>query len=155
MLAPSTRQSLLVLLLLSAAAIIGAWTFESLGYTPCALCLLQRKPYYAAIAIAVLALLFTRGNARLERHVLVVLGCLMLLGAGLGAYHAGVEWKWWPGPASCSGTGFTGVLPDLGNPVVMCDQAAIRILGLSLAGWNVVISVFLAAIAFRGARRKP
>jgi disulfide bond formation protein DsbB len=143
------------LLLTSSAAIIGAWIFASLGYTPCALCLLQRKPHYAVIAITLLTILFSRGNNRLERHVLFVIGLLMLLGAGLGAYHAGVEWKWWPGPASCSGAGFTGVLPDLNNPVVMCDKAAIRIFGLSLAGWNVVISVFLAAIAFRGARRKP
>jgi disulfide bond formation protein DsbB len=70
-----------------------------------------------------------------------------------GIFHSGVEWKWWAGPTACTGSGglSTG-LPDLSSPVVMCDQPAIRILGLSLAGWNAVISLGLALVALAGAR---
>jgi disulfide bond formation protein DsbB len=71
--------------------------------------------------------------------------------AVFGAYHAGVEWKFWPGPDTCGGS-LSGILPDLSKPVVACDAAAIRILGLSLAGWNAVISLAMAAVALVGAR---
>jgi disulfide bond formation protein DsbB len=71
-----------------------------------------------------------------------------------GIYHSGVEWKWWPGPATCTAqAGFTGGLPDLSKPAVLCDTPAIRIFGLSLAGWNAVISLGLALVAFAGWRR--
>ena len=77
-----------------------------------------------------------------------------------GAYHAGVEWGFWPGPTEC-----TGALPRAATvedflkqlqtvKVVRCDSAALRILGLSLAGWNAVISVGLAALAVFGLRAK-
>jgi disulfide bond formation protein DsbB len=87
------------------------------------------------------------------------LGCLvvaMLVGAALGAYHAGVEWKWWEGPRDCSGE--LGALTTGGSlldaiattSVVRCDQAAWRLLGLSLAGYNVLISLALSAVAAWG-----
>jgi disulfide bond formation protein DsbB len=73
-----------------------------------------------------------------------------------GAYHAGVEWKWWPGPTTCAGEiGGGSVLPDLTNdPVIGCEEAALRILGLSLAGWNALISAGLALVAISGALRR-
>jgi len=77
----------------------------------------------------------------------------MLWNAGLGVYHSGIEWHWWPGPQDCSGTGpnLTGggsLLEQMQNTrVVRCDEAAWRFLGLSLAGYNVLISLALAAIA--------
>jgi len=76
--------------------------------------------------------------------------------AGVGVYHAGVEQHWWQGPQACSGgAGLTGTLPDLSNlRVIRCDQAALRILGLSLAGWNALISLLIAGIALAAARRK-
>jgi disulfide bond formation protein DsbB len=86
----------------------------------------------------------------------------MLVSAALGAYHTGVEWRWWPGPTECSGpmTDFTTSGPLLSQlqsiHVVRCDEAAWRFLGLSLAGYNVLISLALAAIAALGLmRREP
>jgi disulfide bond formation protein DsbB len=78
----------------------------------------------------------------------------MLASAVFGAYHAGVEWKWWPGPDTCTGGSALGGLPDLTKPIVMCDEAAIRIFGLSLAGWNAVISAALTAVALLGTQRQ-
>lgn len=145
-------RGLLVILAVAFATIAGAWVFEAAGYAPCELCLLQRWAYYAAIPLAVLFLLLPRG---LARYGLWLLGVLWLGSMVFGAYHAGVEWKWWPGPDTCTGTGaLSGGLPDLSRPVIMCDQAAIRILGLSLAGWNAVISLALAATAFLSQRHQ-
>ena len=81
----------------------------------------------------------------------------MLWNAGLGAYHSGVEWQWWEGPKDCSGPvsnfGPAGGLADLiqNTRVIRCDEAAWRFLGLSLAGYNVLISLALAGIAAWGA----
>jgi disulfide bond formation protein DsbB len=139
-----------------AAAIVGAWIFQfGFGLKPCPLCLEQRYAYYFAIPLAVMVLLGDQVGAK--RKVLIVallaIAAGMLWNSGLGVYHAGIEWKWWPGPQECSGT-----LGDLrsGGPlvnqiqnmsVVRCDEAAWRFLGLSLAGYNVLISLTLAVIA--------
>ena len=83
---------------------------------------------------------------------LYVLAVMWLANAVFGAWHAGIEWKWWAGPTACTGTGQLSALPDLSKPAAMCDQASLRILGLSLAGWNALISLGLALVALRGAR---
>lgn len=144
---------------LGIAAILCVYYFQYvLKYQPCPLCLEQRTPYYVVIPLAVLLGL---AAPRLPRSMmmvgLVLAGLVMLVGAGLGVYHAGVEWQFWPGPTDCSGSFSAGSAADLlreaaTTPVVRCDQAAIRILGLSLAGWNVVAALVMAAIAFVGAR---
>jgi len=77
----------------------------------------------------------------------------MLASCIFGIYHAGVEWKFWQGPTSCTGGGaFTSALPDLSKPEAMCDQPAIRILGISLAGYNALISGFVAWMSLSKAR---
>jgi disulfide bond formation protein DsbB len=143
-----------------AATILGAWFFQLvLGLQPCPLCLEQRIPYYVAIPLAaVVAALALRGAPRAALvGGLVVVALVMLWGAGLGAYHAGVEWRWWPGPQDCSGP-----LNNLGSArdllkqiqsvsVVRCDEAAWRFLGLSLAGYNVLIALAMAVVATWGA----
>ena len=145
-----------------AATILGAWWFQyGLGLQPCPLCLEQRVPYYLAVPLAVLvALGAARGLARrLLIGGLLVIVLLLLWGAGLGVYHAGVEWKWWAGPQDCAGAGFTGgaagnLLERMQTArVVRCDEAAWRLFGLSLAGYNVLISLALALIALAGLRR--
>ena len=89
---------------------------------------------------------------------LFAIAAAMLWNAALGVYHSGVEWRFWPGPQDCSGTvpNFStgGSLIDQMNKakVVRCDEAAWRFLGLSLAGYNVLISLGIAAIALWGAR---
>ncbi|MBN8920793.1 MAG: disulfide bond formation protein B, partial [Rhizobiales bacterium] len=88
---------------------------------------------------------------------LAVLALVMLWGAGLGVFHSGVEWRWWPGPQDCSGAGFSAgaggsLLEQMRTArVVRCDEAAWRFLGLSLAGYNAIIAFALSAIAAWGA----
>ena len=149
----------------SSATIVGAWYFEFvLRLPPCPLCLEERLPYHIVIPLSLL--LAIAAIVRAPR-ALIVVGFLaiiaaMLISAALGAYHAGVEWRWWPGPTDCSGpmTDFTTNGPLLKQlqsiHVVRCDEAAWRFLGLSLAGYNVLISLALAAIAALGLmRREP
>lgn len=131
--------------------IAGAWIFEYFGYAPCELCLKQRWAYYAGIPLAAGFGLASGSRPQVARAGLVLLGLLWIASTVFGIYHSGVEWKWWPGPSACTGS-LTSVLPDLTKMVVMCDEAAIRIFGLSLAGWNAVISAGLAFVAFAGAR---
>jgi disulfide bond formation protein DsbB len=149
------RRAALLILAVALATIVGAWIFEYLGYAPCELCLWQRWSYYAAIPIALLVALAAPGRPELARAALGLLAVLWLGSMVFGIYHAGVEWKWWLGPSTCgSQAGFSGGIPDLSAPVILCDTAAIRILGLSLAGWNAVISLGLALVAVAGLRRQ-
>ncbi len=155
-----TTAAAIVLFAVSTATILGAWAFEILGgYAPCPLCLTERWPYYAVVALGFVLVVAATASAheRWIRAGLGICGAIMLASAALGGYHAGVEWGWWPGPQTCAGGGgFSGggVLPDLDNArVVACDEAAWRLFGLSFAGYNAVISLCLAIVAFRGAIR--
>lgn len=148
-----------LLLLVSAATIAGAWIFQSLGYAPCELCLKERWPYYLALPIAVVTLLAARRGAHpAARAGFALLALIFLFSAGFGAFHAGVEWGFWPGPSECTGSmarahSTADFLQQLQSvKVVRCDAVAIRILGLSLAGWNAVISLALTATAALGVR---
>ena len=142
------------------ATILGAYFFQYvLGYRPCPLCLEQRYAYYVAIPLAALVLLGTSvGSSRkVMTLAFAAIAVAMMWNAGLGAYHSGVEWQWWEGPKDCSGPvtnfGPAGSLIDTiqSTRVIRCDEAAWRFLGLSLAGYNVLISLLLAAIAAWGA----
>ena len=149
----STMQAALVIFGVALATIAGAWMFEYVGYAPCELCLKQRWTYYVAIPLALAVVAISRGNAKLARSGLALLAAIWAASALFGFYHSGVEWKWWPGPDTCTGTGaVSDGLPNLGSSVVMCDVPAIRIFGLSLAGWNTIISLALAFVALRGLR---
>ena len=146
----------LAIALIGAATILGAWFFQyGLGLKPCPLCLEQRYAYYFAIPLAVMVALGDQVGAS-RKVLLAALAAIalgMLWNAGLGVYHSGVEWKWWAGPQECSGAleglGSAGGLANKLESfnVVRCDDAAWRVLGLSLAGYNALISVALAAIA--------
>ena len=145
------RRAALLIFAAALATIIGAWIFEYFGYAPCELCLMQRWAYYAGIPLALVVALLAPVNAGAARAGLVLLAVLWLGSMAFGIYHSGVEWKWWLGPSTCGNqSGFSGGLPDLSAPVILCDTAAIRILGLSLAGWNAVISLGLALVALAG-----
>jgi disulfide bond formation protein DsbB len=154
-----TRQAVILLFLLTAGTIAGAWGFQVLGgYLPCPLCLKQRGIYYAAVpllAVLLWLILAYPDKARIVRRGLLVVALIMLASAFLGAYHAGVEWKWWPGPDACAfGAGLSGGLPDFNAAkVVSCSEAPWRFLGLSFAGWNVVVSLVATGLALWGARR--
>src|SRR5712691_9394383 len=145
----------IVIAIVGAAAILGAFFFQYvLGLQPCPLCLEQRIAYYVAIPLAlVVAFAAWRGAPRtLLIAGLVLIALAMLVNAGLGVYHSGIEWKLWPGPADCSGPvtnlgRASDLMKQLQNvQIVRCDDAAWRFLGLSLAGYNVLISLALAGI---------
>jgi disulfide bond formation protein DsbB len=146
---------------LTSAAILIALAFEHLGgYIPCALCLEQRTAYYWAIPLLAVALLFNARTAApfLIRAAIAIACLLMAYNAGLGVYHAGFEWGFWAGPADCavvaggnavSGGDLLATIDSVKPP--SCDQAALRVLGLSFAGWNAVVSLVAAVLAGRAA----
>jgi disulfide bond formation protein DsbB len=149
----------LIIAIVGAATIAGAWFFELvLKLRPCPLCLEQRVPYYIGIPLALVVVLaaWRKAPRALVIGGLIALAVLMLWGTYLAVFHAGVEWKLWAGPAECSGAATFGPAGGLLNRlqdvvVVRCDEAAWRFLGLSLASYNAVISVALAAVALLGA----
>ncbi|MBB6488393.1 disulfide bond formation protein B [Rhizobium lusitanum] len=132
------------------------------GYIPCALCLEQRQPYYYGIPVAIVAALSAIAGlpSWITRGLLIIAGLMMVVGGGIGVYHAGVEWHFWEGPTTCSTTA-SSMTQNAGNLLSelstikgpSCTEAALRVLGLSMAGWNVIASVILAAIAFVGAKK--
>lgn len=138
--------------------ILAAHGFEHLGgYAPCPLCLQERYAYYFAVPAAVIAFLAAKANGiGFARLVLALIAIGFLINAGLGVYHAGAEWKFWPGPDTCGG-GFDlewseGGIQD--TPVIRCDEASWRLFGLSFAGWNAVLSLALAGLAAYGVSRR-
>jgi disulfide bond formation protein DsbB len=147
-----------VVLVIAAATILAALAFEHLGgYAPCPLCLEERYAYYFAVPASALALFLARGHATgFARILLLLIALAFLANMAVGIYHSGVEWKWWAGPGECSGAfelqwGEGGIVD---TPIIRCDEASWRFLMLSFAGWNAVISAFLAAIAAWGAAQK-
>jgi disulfide bond formation protein DsbB len=152
----------IVAIAVSAAMLAAAHAFEAAGYAPCSLCLRQREVYWGAIGVGVagLGLMRVWRNPHLFRAVCLLLGASFLVGVGVAGYHAGVEWKLWPGPATCSlaGGAGSGSLEEAlrGRIVVVpCDEAAWRdpVTRLSMAGWNAIISFGLAAYSFIAAAR--
>jgi disulfide bond formation protein DsbB len=140
----------------SAALLAGAFAFQYIGgMAPCQLCLWQRWPHAAAVLIGVLALV-------LGGRLLPVLGALAALAsAGIGAFHVGVEQLWWEGLPSCTAGSISGIaVEDLLNPDVVvaapvrCDAIAWQLAGISMAGWNVILSVVLAVLWLMAARRR-
>jgi len=155
-----------MLTLVSAATIAAAWGFELIGgYVPCALCLQERIPYYVGIPIALLALIaaIIRSPGWIRRILLLAVAVVFIYGAWLGIYHAGAEWGFWPGPADCGAGGAapTTSAEDLlgqieGMHIVSCTEASWRFpagWGLSFAGWNAAVSLFLVVVALWGAIR--
>ena len=143
----------------AAATLAGAWFFQLvLDIRPCPLCLEQRYAYYLAVPLGALVAWAAARHA--PRGVLAaglaLLALAALANAWLGGYHAGVEWGFWQGPTECSGPvldlGKAGsLLENLDKvKVIRCDEVQWRLLGLSLAGYNVLISLAMAALAIWG-----
>jgi len=148
----------------AAVTLAGAWYMQLVwGLQPCELCLKQRWAYYAIVPLGLVIAVAARGGA--PRPLLLAgLGLIALAAlsnASLGVYHSGVEWQFWQGPTEC--TGPIGNLGSAGNllerldsvKVVRCDEVQFRFLGLSLAGYSVLISLVIAAIAGWGFTRAP
>ena len=133
--------------LASFGMMLGAWGFQYIGdMAPCELCLWQRWPHKIAIGLGVVMFF-------LPNRWIALLGSLVVLvGAGIAFYHAGVELKFWSGPDTCTGLpSLTGTLTvdDLfARPVVRCDDIPWSMFGISMAGWNGLVSIGLAALWF-------
>jgi disulfide bond formation protein DsbB len=154
--ANSAGMSASAIAVIAAATLMGAWYFQYfLDIVPCPMCLEQRYAYYFAIPFAALLAIaaFLRAPRGLLLAGLALLALATLGNAVFGAYHAGVEWGFWPGPTSCTGPLLN--LPKGGNlfdqldkvKVVPCDVVQWRFLGISLAGYNALISLAMTAIA--------
>ena len=115
------------------------------GLAPCELCIWQRWPHLAAIALGAGYLLTGR------RLFGALAAASLVVGSGIAAYHVGVEQQWWAGPGACSGPGLgemTGSqLLDItvADVIVRCDEVAWSMFGLSMAAWNGLLSVCIAA----------
>lgn len=135
--------------MLGVFAILAALAFQHIGgFIPCELCYQQRLPYYMGLPILVIII----GTWNVVPAPVRIVGTLIVAGlfawgTYLGAYHSGVEWGWWPGPTACTGNGAGVSFSDLSNinatRVVPCDEPQIRILGLSFAGLNAIVSVLI------------
>jgi disulfide bond formation protein DsbB len=156
---PSQAPRALAIMAASLAILAAVWILQGFGYEPCELCLAQRYAFYAAAPLAALtAVVASRSAQGLAKAGFALLALAFLANAALAGYHAGVEYHWWPGPTACTG-GLTGpvdvndLMKSLNSVrVVRCDEAQLRIAGLSLAGWNVIASAALAIYSALAAR---
>ncbi|MGE0153453.1 MAG: disulfide bond formation protein B [Reyranellaceae bacterium] len=140
----SPRHAALAPIAVSGGLLLGALAFQYLGgLAPCALCIDQRYAHGAALALAALGLA-VRG--RLGWTLVALAGAAMVVSAGIGVFHVGVEQKWWAGPTACSAANLSGLSPAeaarrlMETPVVRCDEIAWSLLGISMAGWNAIVS---------------
>lgn len=147
------RTGALAVLLGSAATLGGAFIFQyGVGLAPCVLCIWQRWPHAIAIMLTLTAVVIAGRSARTGAALLAGAGIALLAGAGIAAFHVGVEYGWWAGTAECGGTTGAITLDDLraqilAAPVVRCDEVAWSLFGISMAGYNFLISVALGGIA--------
>ncbi len=145
----SLRAARLLALLIPAALLAGAWGSQLIGHLyPCEMCHWQRWPHYAALVVALAAFALPD-----EAKGLTLLAAVLIAGSGaIGVYHAGVEWGWWHGVTACTQTAaVTGATAEerlaalLRAPMIRCDVAQWRLAGVSLAGWNALVSLVGAA----------
>ena len=163
------RTALMMAIAVSGSLLAGAHIFEALGYEPCALCLDQREAHWTALAIAVAGLaanqVFSAG--RLAAAAVGTAALVYGFSSLLAGFHTGVEFGFWPGPASCSGSGTINNISDLSagfdpsTPRTSCDVVGWRFLGISMAGYNMLFSAGLFALtliagghSLRAARRE-
>ncbi len=139
------------MLFVAFAVICAALGFEVIGgYVPCPLCLQQRYAYYAGVPLLFLALVLLSADERQwAAFIFLAVSLFFLANAGFGIYQAGAEWKLWAGPTTCAtaqpiATSAGDLFKNLGETsVIRCDEAAWRFLGLSFAGWNVLVSLLI------------
>jgi len=164
--APILDRWRLAALVISALMLATAHGFQTFGgYQPCTLCLRQREVYWVAGALALAFMILVRvpGGARFRQLSCLTLGLVFLVGMGIAIYHAGAEWKFWPGPSTCSSAGGSGGVSAAAMQALIngakirppaCDQASWVFAGLSMAGWNALASLAFAAGSVAAALRE-
>ena len=154
------RTARLIALLLPAALLAGAWGSQLFGLVPCEMCHWQRWPHYAAVAVAALA--FAPLSRPVQMLFVLFAGVLIAVSGAIGVFHAGVEYHWWQGITACTAPVGHGDAMDILNqalrrPLVRCDVPQWTLFGISLAGFNAILSlggaVTIFALAPRKARR--
>ena len=161
---PFLERWRLCAVLVAAAMLATAHAFETFGgYAPCMLCLRQREVYWAVLGLglAFMVLVRTPGGPRWRAATCWVLALAFAVSCAVAVYHAGAEWKFWPGPQTCSGVAGKVSLADMKallNGATFkppsCENAAWRMAGLSMAGWNALLSLGLAGMSVLAALRE-
>ena len=150
----------------SAIILAGAFGFEHLGgLPPCPLCISQRWAHVIIIVIGVVSVLAIQLNSQARQAARLfnwLLGMAFLYSVYRAFNHAGIEYGWWAGPASCTSSGevsldLNSLNATLGQAtnVVLCDEIAWQMLGISMAGWNGILSLVLAGLCFAVAFQEP
>ena len=159
---PLDKLATLAAFVLGLVTILAALASQYIGgLYPCELCLEQRMAYYWGLPLlAAILILWNRLPLPVWYLAMAIATGIFAWGTYMGAYHAGVEWGFWPGPTACTGVGESLSFDQLNNmtPVVACDVVQFRFLGISLAGYNALISLaivalLIGAIAFQARRR--
>jgi disulfide bond formation protein DsbB len=148
------KQARLLALLLPVGLLGGALFSQYVGgLSPCEMCYWQRWPHGAAILLALVALISSL-NATRTRLTVLLAAFLIAVSGAIGAYHAGVELGWWEGITQCTATGASSLQDILNTPLIRCDQVQWSFLGISMAGWNAILSLGGAAAIVALAGRK-
>lgn len=136
--------------LLGLVTIAAAWGTQVIGgLVPCELCLEQRLSYYYGLPLLLLVLaLWNRLPLTVWYVAMAIVTAIFAWGTYMGAFHAGVEWGFWPGPTACTGVGEAMDFNSLNSmtPVIGCDVVQFRLLGISLAGYNALISLAIVGL---------
>lgn len=148
------RTSALLLLAASAVVLGSALLSQYVGgLEPCVLCLYQRVPYAVTIFLGIVGLVMS-GTPRAAAIAHGLAAAAFLIGAGIAAYHVGVEQHWWAGTAECTGAaaGTAQSVDELraqimSAPTTRCDEVPWSLFGISMAGYNFLVSLGLAAFA--------
>lgn len=146
------KKATLLAFLLGLVAIGGAWASQLFwGLVPCELCLEQRLAYYWGLPLlAAILVLWNRIPLKVWYVAMAAATAIFVWGAYMGAFHAGVEWGFWPGPTLCTGLGDPNLsFDDLSGEieaVIPCDHVQFRFLGISLAGYNALVSLAIVAL---------
>ena len=153
----SLQQARALALLVPAALLAGAYGSQYWGgLHPCEMCYWQRWPHFAAIAFALISLAM-RGAADKGRSFVWLAALAIFISGAIGVYHAGVEAGVFEGMTQCSATGGSGdILADImATPLIRCDEVQYSFLGISMAGWNAIISIGFASLIAWLSLRKP
>jgi disulfide bond formation protein DsbB len=154
----SNRAPAILLFLGSGALLAGAYAFQFIGgLHPCVLCLYQRVPHAAVLVLTLLAIL-AASRPPIAVWSTALAGLALLIGAGIAGFHVGVEQHWWRGTPECGGGASADTVAALraqllAQPVVRCDAVAWSMFGISMAGYNMLISAAMAVFALTSARR--
>lgn len=151
-------QAHILAILVPAGLLGGALAFQYLGgLAPCELCIWQRWPHGVALTVALLVLLPVLGQAR--RAMIALAALAVAVSGAIGIYHAGIEQHWWQGVTACTAAPVAGTTEEIlaqimATPLVRCDAIPWSLMGISMAGWNAILSLTFAGVILWLIRKK-